>query len=226
MTDIGTASDDKANAVALQKDGKLVVVGSTDAGGNSDFMIARYTANGTLDGTFGIGGKVRTDMGATTYDYAYAVAIQKNGRIVVSGVSYAPSGDFAVARYLANGTLDSTFGTGGKVVSDLGTASDDEARAEAIQKDGKILVGGYRHASGNFDFAVARYTTLGVLDSTLWQRRACARRPRLCKRRRGLCDGAAEGRQDRRRRAQQRGRHLRLRGRPPADEVARIEWRG
>lgn len=104
-------------------------------------------------------------MGATTYDYAYAVAIQKNGRIVVSGVSYAPSGDFAVARYLANGTLDSTFGTGGKVVSDLGTASDDEARAEAIQKDGKILVGGYSHASGNFDFAVARYTTLGVLDS-------------------------------------------------------------
>ena len=146
------AGRDLAQAVALQPDGKIVVVGY--AGG--DFAVVRYNSNGTLDSGFGTGGKVSTPVGAGS-DEAYAVALQPDGKIVVAG--YA-SGDFAVVRYNPNGTLDTGFGTGGKVITDVSII--DLAEAVAIQTDGKILLAGYSGSPRKF--SLVRYNANGTLD--------------------------------------------------------------
>jgi uncharacterized delta-60 repeat protein len=162
LTDVsGAGSYDDARAVAVQPNGKIVAVGGSNAarGTDHDFALARYNRDGTLDATFGTGGKVLTDVsGAGSYDVALAVAIQPNGKIVTAGASGAVrNADFALARYNRDGTLDATFGAGGKVVTDVsGTGSDNEAFAVAVQPDGKIVAAG---ASGTIrsDFALARY---------------------------------------------------------------------
>ncbi len=146
---------DSAQAVAVQSDGKIVAAGSS---GGGDFALARYNADGTLDSTFGSGGKLTTDFGG--FDAASALAIQHDGRIVVTGRT--GSGDFALARYNGDGSLDSTFGSGGKVTTDVGGF--DAALGVALQSDGKIVaVGG--GGSGS-DFVVARYSANGSLDSS------------------------------------------------------------
>ena len=151
----------------MQKDGKIVVAGSSNAGGSNDFALARYTKSGVLDASFGTGGKVLSDLGSASNDQAYAVAVQKDGKIVVAGYSDAGgSNDFALVRYTKGGVLDASFGTGGKVLSDLGSASDDGANAVAVQKDGKIVVAGSSDAGGSYDFALARYTKGGALDAS------------------------------------------------------------
>ena len=100
---------------------------------------------GDLDPTFGIGGKVTTGIG--TDDYGYAVAIQADGKLVVAGeTNNGINYDVALVRYNANGTLDATFGTGGKVTTAVGT-SDEAAYALAIQADGKLAVAA---TPGNF----------------------------------------------------------------------------
>jgi uncharacterized delta-60 repeat protein len=155
-----------ANHVAIQADGKIVAVGFS----GSNFAIARYNSNGSLDKTFGGGdGKVVTDFGGIGGNgEAYSVAIQSNGKIVVAGLTTASGGglDFAIARYNTNGTLDNTFGGGdGKVVTDFG--GNEEAYSVAIQSNGKIVVAGFTTASGgDNDFALARYNSNGTLDNT------------------------------------------------------------
>lgn len=167
-TDFGTNSADEAFAVAIQSDGKLVAAGLSDSNGSFDFALARYNSDGTLDTTFGTGGKVLTDLGSTSSDIAVAVALQANGKIVAAGQYNANtiSSDFAVVRYNSDGTLDGTFGTGGKLLTDLG--SQDVANAMALQSDGKIVVGGTSTAgtSSSFDFALVRYNSDGTLDGT------------------------------------------------------------
>jgi uncharacterized delta-60 repeat protein len=148
-----------ALAVALQPDGKIVVAGwSSTASGGGAFALARYLPNGTLDVTFSDAGTVRTNFGSGSEDQAFALAIQPNGKIVVAGVSDSSDG-FALARYLSNGTLDPSFSGDGKVRTPFGSGSRDEARALAIQPDGKIVVAGVSTASGTNDFALARYHT-------------------------------------------------------------------
>ena len=115
---------------------------------------------GTLDTLFGTDGKVTTPIGAGT-DVAYAVAIQSDGKIVVAGSSYnGTNDDFALARYNTNGSLDTSldtsFGTDGKVTTAIGAGSD-VAYAVAIQSDGKIVVAGSSYNGTNNDFALARY---------------------------------------------------------------------
>jgi uncharacterized delta-60 repeat protein len=165
-TPIG-ASDDQAIAVAIQADGKIVAAGFSNAGGaNNDFALVRYNANGTLDGTFGVGGKVTTPVLAAD-DQARSVAIQANGRIVAAGwAANATNYDFAVVRYTTAGALDGTFGVGGRVTTTVG-ASDDQAYAVAIQPNGRIVVAGdARNGGGNLDVAVVRYLAGGGLDGT------------------------------------------------------------
>jgi uncharacterized delta-60 repeat protein len=163
-TAVGTG-DDSAYAVAVQSDGKLVVGGEASNGVDSDFALLRYNTNGTLDATFGMGGKVTTAVG-TSDEYAYALAIQSDGKLVAVGETNTNGNwNFAVVRYNANGTLDSTFGVGGKVTTPVGTR-DDAAYALAIQPDGKILVTGETDAGSNYDVALVRYNTNGTLDST------------------------------------------------------------
>ncbi|MFH1140349.1 MAG: delta-60 repeat domain-containing protein, partial [Chloroflexota bacterium] len=163
-TDFG--GDDAGESMAIQSDGAIVMVGWSNAGGNADFALARYNANGSLDTSFGTGGKVTTDFGGNSH--GLSVAIQGDGRIVVSGnaVVGSPS-DFALARYNANGSLDTTFGAGGKVTTDFGGAGGaDSGNSVAIQSDGRIVVAGFSNAGGFNDFALARYNANGILDTT------------------------------------------------------------
>jgi uncharacterized delta-60 repeat protein len=157
------SSHDNAYALALQPDGKIVVAGSSgfDNTDDSRFALARYLPNGTLDPTFGDQGRVRTDFNGgggdyDVYDFAFALILQPDGKIVAAGVSYGTTGGFALARYLPNGTLDPSFGNQGTVVTDF----TGPAYALALQPDGKIVAAG-----GAFSiFTLARYLPNGALD--------------------------------------------------------------
>jgi uncharacterized delta-60 repeat protein/uncharacterized repeat protein (TIGR01451 family) len=153
-TDFG--GSDSAEAVAIQSDGKIVAVGGTFSFPSGDFALARYNADGSLDPSFGSGGKVTTDFGG--FDAASAAVIQPDGRIVAAGRS--GSGDFALARYNTDGSLDTTFGNGGKLTTDFGGF--DAAFGVALQADGKIVAAGQGGPGGGF--ALARYNTDGSLD--------------------------------------------------------------
>jgi uncharacterized delta-60 repeat protein len=156
---IAIQPDGKIVVLALQPDGKLVVAGYGYSNGNgnfsTDFALVRYRPNGTLDPTFGSGGMITTDFSDGSMDEARALALQPDGKLVVAGVS---NGDVALVRYHSNGTLDPTFGGDGKVLTDFGNGSGDEADALAIQpRDGRLVVAGRSSASGDTEFALARY---------------------------------------------------------------------
>ncbi|MEI6823349.1 MAG: T9SS type A sorting domain-containing protein [Bacteroidota bacterium] len=162
-TSIGTVQD-KINAVALQSDGKIVAAGTSSNGTDYDFALARFNSNGTLDSTFGTNGKVTTPIGNSSDD-GRAVAIQTDGKIVVAGDMHNGANyDFALVRYNSDGTLDNTFGTNGKVVTDVAN-SDDMGYAMLI-KDGKILVAGESYVNTSYDFALLMYNPNGTLDNT------------------------------------------------------------
>jgi uncharacterized delta-60 repeat protein len=162
-TSIGS-SDEEVLAVAIQSDGKVIAVGFSNNGSNNDVALVRYNTDGSLDNSFGTNGKVTTAIGSGR-DEAIDIAIQSDGKIVVAGMSHNGTDlDFAVVRYEADGSLDSGFGTGGKVTTDIGV--DDEVRALAIQSDGKIVAVGYSDSGSNLDIAVVRYTASGVPDTT------------------------------------------------------------
>jgi len=163
ITDIA-GSDDRAHGVVVQQDGKIVVAGYSWTGANTDFALLRYNTDGSLDATFGQGGKVTTDVGASS-DQANAVALQQDGKIVVAGYSWTGANtDFALVRYNTDGSLDASFDSDGKATAAMGGA-DDCAYAVAIQPDGKIVAAGEAYA-GTYDFAVARFSADGSLDTT------------------------------------------------------------
>jgi uncharacterized delta-60 repeat protein len=135
---------------------KILLGGFCNNGSNEDFCIARFNSNGTLDITFGSSGKVIQDFGSS-YDAGQSFAIQPDGKILLGGACYNGSnGDFCIARFNSNGTLDTSFGNGGKVIQDLGSP-DDSGRSLVIQPDGKILLGGDCNNGSNFDFCIARF---------------------------------------------------------------------
>ena len=152
-------------SVAIQTDGKIVMVGNSGPTINRDFAIVRYNTNGTLDNSFGNNGIVTTDIGAES-DEAYDVAIQSDGKILVVGHSkFGQYNDFSAVRYNTDGSLDSTFSNDGKVSTSLGTY--DYAYSVVIQNDGKIILGGTSYdAFTNQFFALVRYNSDGSLDST------------------------------------------------------------
>jgi len=151
-TDLGSTGD-RASALVLQPNGKLVAAGSA----NGDFTLARYNTDGSLDTSFGAAGKVATDFGSTS-DQAFALVLQPDGKLVAAG---SANGDFALARYNADGSLDPSFGTGGKVTTDFGTTGD-TALALVLQPDGKLVAAG---STSNFDCVLARYNADGSLDT-------------------------------------------------------------
>lgn len=149
-------------AVALQDDGRIVVVGDTTV--DSAIGIARLTTTGALDNNFDGDGKVLVDF-TLGDDEGWDVAIQDDGRLVVAGTAGLSGGSVvAVMRLLENGTLDPSFGTGGggAVPIDFGVYS--EGRAVTLQPDGRIVVAGFTDQLTSI--AVARLTTGGELDST------------------------------------------------------------
>jgi uncharacterized delta-60 repeat protein len=159
-------SFEEAHALAIQTDGKIVAVGLAGNGTGEVFALARYNSDGSLDTTFGTGGKVTTDFGGTVAA-ASAMAIQTDGKIVAVGFAGNSSGgDFVVARYNADGSLDPTFGIGGKVTTDY-FGDFDQALAVAIQADGKITAAGAAFGGGaTSHYALARYISDGSLDTT------------------------------------------------------------
>src|SRR6266699_1396466 len=161
--------------VALQPDGKIIAAGTVFVDFNpgdqsdTDFALARYNPDGTPDATFGSGGQVSTDF-VGMEDDAFSVLIQPDGKIVAVGSANDPATfyDFAAVRYLSNGTIDTTFGVAGKVRTDFGDRNFDRARSSALQPDGRIVAAGFAISQngGVQNFAVARYTSSGVLDTT------------------------------------------------------------
>lgn len=133
-TDLGPGPG-QAQAVARQADGKIVTAGTSA----DDFALARYNPDGSLDTTFSDDGKLTTDFGSR--DEANAVAVQNDGKIVAAG-NADESNDFALARYNADGSLDTTFSGDGKVTTDFGSSG--AARAVSVQGDGKIVAAGER----------------------------------------------------------------------------------
>jgi len=176
LVDFG--SEASARAVALQPDGRIVLAGgvSQPVGGGccvSDFALVRLTSVGVLDSSFDGDGRVVTDFlaGADNgHDVAQAVRVQADGRIVAAGAGVAGvvSVDFAVARYLADGSLDLTFSDDGLVTTDF-VGYFDEIRDLAVDTGGRIVTGGQScEFPGNSDevcdFGLARYTANGTLD--------------------------------------------------------------
>jgi uncharacterized delta-60 repeat protein len=152
---------ESGEGLVIQPDGKIIVTGFTASAGETPantIVVLRYNPDGTLDTTFGGDGGIGTNLDTVTDEVAHAAVVQSDGKIVVAGHS---NGNFNVIRYNPDGTLDSTFGTGGIVTTDLGT-SVDSAESITLQADGKILLGGF---SGNA-YALARYNTNGTLDTT------------------------------------------------------------
>ena len=148
----------QALGVAVQSDGRIVAAGGTSSPFGADFALARYKEDGSLDTTFDGDGKVTTDFGGS--DGASGIAIRGDGKIVAAG-NGGPTFDFAVARYNADGSLDSGFDGDGKVLTDFGDF--DRAEDVAIQPDGKIVTAG---VPGSGSFALARYSEDGSLDTT------------------------------------------------------------
>ena len=156
---------DGADDLAVQPDGKLVAAGVSSNGSNVDFALARYHSDGSLDTSFNGTGTVTTPIGQG-YDAAYALALQPDGKLVAAGrSSNGSNNDFALARYNPNGTLDSGFGSGGKVTTAIGP-SDDEAYALALQPDGKLVAAGLIRNGSQTVFALARYNPNGSLDAS------------------------------------------------------------
>ena len=174
-TDFGGDGNAEGRSVAVQTDGKIVVVGYATAGNTEKFALARYNADGTLDTSFGDSGRVMTSVGISGSN-ATGVALQKDGKIVVAGYAVKNSGrdyDFACVRYNTDGRLDQSFGDGGKIMTSVGQG-DDKANSLAVQSDGKIIVAGSLYFGdvtvagsvyvGDSEFAVVRYDASGKLD--------------------------------------------------------------
>jgi uncharacterized delta-60 repeat protein len=170
ISDFGPAPDyyaDDAADLVILPDGKTVIVGTSDGAGYYDSLVARYNANGTLDTTFGTGGRTKTDLGNGFQDDSSGVAVQADGKIVAVGAALPNSFDldFALIRYNADGTLDTTFGAGGKVVFGLEHLHDEELNEVAIQADGKIVAVGDSNSSNNSGFLVLRFNADGTRDA-------------------------------------------------------------
>jgi uncharacterized delta-60 repeat protein len=166
-----TARRDRSVDIAIQPDGKIVVVGAANTGGSdARFAVSRYDENGELDTTFGGDGKVMTNF-TSYWDGASAVAVQPDGKIVVAGEAgwrgsvKHPDSKFAVARYDSFGVLDTTFSGDGKVMANL-SSREDFALGVAIQPlDGRIVLAGGDGRSGG-QIAIARLHPGGALDAT------------------------------------------------------------
>jgi uncharacterized delta-60 repeat protein len=159
------SSEDQATAVALVGD-KILVGGWVAGKPWDDFVLSRFNANGTLDQTFGSSGKVVTSFGSAP-DLAQALAVQGDGKIILAGTT---SGQFAVARYHPNGTLDASFGKRGRLTIDVGeslNSGNHSYRSMDLALSGdRIVLVGWPSSAGSGNVCVVQLTSAGKLDST------------------------------------------------------------
>jgi uncharacterized delta-60 repeat protein len=163
---VGIFGQDEAHGVAIQSDGKIVVVGTGYNGGHRDFVVARFNTDGSLDTGFDTDGKFNDGFGGGNNDWGEAVVIQSDQKIVVGGYANVGGYKFAVLRLNTDGTLDTDFDTDGKQLIDFGGVGD-EAHALALDGSGNVLIAGFTSAGAGstVDFAVARLTSAGALDT-------------------------------------------------------------
>jgi uncharacterized delta-60 repeat protein len=156
ITDLG--SDDVANGVALTASGQILVAGYTLGPKiNRDFLLARYTADGTLDASFGDHGAVKTDLGDGD-DFGENLVVDLSGRIVVVGRATSPTIlDMALVRYHADGTLDTGFDGDGILTADF-HGRGEFGQDVAIDASGRIVAAGYTANGADTEFALLRAT--------------------------------------------------------------------
>lgn len=158
-----TDGGDGSAAIAVQPDGKILITGPADLRVPSPgFVLERVRADGTSDGSFGDRGRVQTPVGEGAT--ASALALQPDGRIVVAGPAEPSRSNFALARYLLDGSLDDSFSGDGLVTTDLAGFVTDVL----VQPDGRIVVAGYGYPPdySTAFFRVARFSAEGSLDDS------------------------------------------------------------
>lgn len=162
MTDIGFGTYDAGYALAVRPDDSFIIAGTSGYEASWDMCAARYLPNGALDTDFGGGGPVTLSFN-TGDDIARAVALQPDGKVLLGGYTYTDLGiGFALARLNENGVPDDSFGDNGRVITVTPGDVTLQARAVAVQADERILLAG----GGAEGFAIMRYTSAGVPDST------------------------------------------------------------
>lgn len=166
---VHVGDNESLEAVAVQPDGKIVLAGRYAAvAGKWDLLVVRLGTDGSLDGAFGTAGVFTTDMGGDN-DVGEAIAIQPDGKILIVGGQFTGTAGGFLARLNGDGTLDTGFGSGGKLaLTAIGASGYDLLRAAAIRSDGKIIAAGVSGvgASNTEDALVLRVTAAGALDTT------------------------------------------------------------
>ncbi len=155
----GTTTDE-GDGLAIQENGKIVVGGESEGG----FAVARLNSNGDPDSSFSGDGRRTTGFGPGSSSEGNATSIH-GGKIIVAGFDSTTQNDFAVARFKDNGGLDQTFSGDGKQTVDFGTGGADEAEGLAVDAAGRVVVAGNTDQGSGLDFAVARLTAGGNLDT-------------------------------------------------------------
>ncbi|MGE0635057.1 MAG: T9SS type A sorting domain-containing protein [Bacteroidia bacterium] len=153
--------EDYSYSIALQDDNKIILAGYSFNGSHSDFALARYNENGSLDNTFSGDGLLTTNFNGTSFESISSVIIQPDGKILAGGASTDESlvgFDFALARYNSDGSLDNTFSSDGKLITQISTNINDQINSLALQQNGNIIAAGYSYGpSGMENFTITRY---------------------------------------------------------------------
>ncbi len=164
MIPMATGTEDIPISMLVQPDGKIVLGGfsfNTTTFINK-ISIARISATGVLDNTFGSSGKILSSLNAAG-DMVFSIALQSDGKILATGSSDRTTSDILLLRYTASGLPDNTFGTSGVVYTGFGNKAD-QGISVAVQANGKIWVSGTTDSNAT-DFALLRYNANGTLDN-------------------------------------------------------------
>ena len=160
-----TATPDWLEDLVIQPDGKILVAGNA-GNTNTDVAVARFNSDGSLDTSFDGDGLLTTNVNLTQNDAGYGIALQADGKIIVTGMTRVTTPDVLILRYNTDGSLDTTFDGDGKVTTDINGLSD-YGYDVLVQSDGKIVVSASAGtASTGNDFTVLRYNSDGSLDSS------------------------------------------------------------
>lgn len=160
-----SAGEDRANAVAIQSNDRIVIAGHTNNGTDSDIAALRLLTDGSLDNSFGNAGVVSVDV-AAGFDSALALNLLSNGDVLLGGYGQVASvSDYAMVKLNSDGSLDSGFNGSGIQTTDIG-GSTDRIHSIAVQNDSRIVVGGTSWDGAAFQYSIARYFADGSLDSS------------------------------------------------------------
>ncbi len=171
ITPVGSdSSNDEAYGVAVRPDGKIVAAGFTyDSETNPDFAAVRYNPDGSLDTSFGTGGKVITPVTGPAADYAVDVVAQGTKTVLIGRTTHFSHNDFALVRLNDDGSLDTSFDGDGVATLDFSSGSNDFGEDVAVTPGGKLVVAGLTGTTGSpttNDFALARFNNDGSLDTS------------------------------------------------------------